>query len=131
MTYRSRGRSVFEVIVVSDSRSLLFIFFLSQVFLSTTVYQPRLPIFFPQAICFVAFLVGFILVLCIGNYYRAKRAAERQRQRRLTKLAESNAGKVDRSSFFSNTSINRGDGTTSDIGTYDPPRLQPESTALA
>jgi hypothetical protein len=31
--------------------------------------------------------VGFITVLCIGNYFRAKRAQERQRQRRLTKLA--------------------------------------------
>ncbi|KAL7442161.1 hypothetical protein ACHAXH_007286 [Discostella pseudostelligera] len=37
------------------------------------------------AICFVAFLVGFITVLCIGNYFRAKRAQERQRQRRLAK----------------------------------------------
>jgi len=35
----------------------------------------------------VAFLVGFITVLCIGNYFRAKRAQERQRQRRLAKLA--------------------------------------------
>ena len=40
-----------------------------------------------QAICFVVFLVGFITVLCIGNYFRAKRAQERQRQRRLSKLA--------------------------------------------
>ena len=40
-----------------------------------------------QAICFVTFLVGFITVLCIGNYFRAKRAQERQRQRRLAKLA--------------------------------------------
>mmetsp|Transcript_12746 Transcript_12746/g.30347 ORF Transcript_12746/g.30347 Transcript_12746/m.30347 type:complete len:94 (-) Transcript_12746:197-478(-) len=39
------------------------------------------------AICFVVFLVGFITVLCIGNYFRAKRAQERQRQRRLSKLA--------------------------------------------
>lgn len=43
-----------------------------------------------QAICFVVFLVGFITVLCVGNYFRAKRAQERQRQRRLTKLAASN-----------------------------------------
>mmetsp|Transcript_20484 Transcript_20484/g.26493 ORF Transcript_20484/g.26493 Transcript_20484/m.26493 type:complete len:106 (-) Transcript_20484:115-432(-) len=54
MTYRSRGRSLFEVIV---------------------------------AMIFVAFLVGFITVLCIGNYFRAKRAQERQRQRRLAKQA--------------------------------------------
>jgi hypothetical protein len=38
----------------------------------------------------VVFLVGFITVLCIGNYFRAKRAQERQRQRRLAKLAASN-----------------------------------------
>jgi len=35
---------------------------------------------------FTGFLVGFITVLCIGNYFRAKRAQERQRQRRLAKL---------------------------------------------
>eukprot|EP00980_Cylindrotheca_fusiformis_P000164 scaffold26_cov117-Cylindrotheca_fusiformis.AAC.5 len=54
MTYRSRGRPLWEVVL---------------------------------AICFVVFLVGFITVLCIGNYFRAKRAQERQRQRRLSKLA--------------------------------------------
>ena len=43
--------------------------------------------FRPQAVAFVTFLVGFITVLCIGNYFRAKRAQERQRQRRLAKLA--------------------------------------------
>ena len=36
---------------------------------------------------FVAFLVGFITVLCIGNYFRAKRAQERQKQRRDAKMA--------------------------------------------
>ena len=36
---------------------------------------------------FTGFLVGFITVLCIGNYFRAKRAQERQRQRRLNKQA--------------------------------------------
>eukprot|EP00979_Chaetoceros_neogracilis_P010819 scaffold2612_cov267-Chaetoceros_neogracile.AAC.12 len=34
---------------------------------------------------------GFITVLCIGNYFRAKRAQERQRQRRLAKLAQQNS----------------------------------------
>lgn len=29
-------------------------------------------------------------MLCIGNYFRAKRAQERQRQRRLAKLASQN-----------------------------------------
>jgi hypothetical protein len=43
-----------------------------------------------QAVCFVVFLVGFITVLCVGNYFRAKRAQERQRQRRLAKLAVAN-----------------------------------------
>jgi len=38
----------------------------------------------------VTFLIGFITVLCIGNYFRAKRAQERQRQRRLAKLAATN-----------------------------------------
>lgn len=47
-----------------------------------------------QAICFSAFLVGFITVLCIGNYFRAKRAQERQRQRRLAKLAN-NGGQAE------------------------------------
>ena len=40
-----------------------------------------------QAIAFVAFLIGFITVLCIGNYFRAKRAQERQKQRRDAKMA--------------------------------------------
>ncbi|KAL3770696.1 hypothetical protein ACHAWO_010361 [Cyclotella atomus] len=57
MTYQSRGRSIFEVVL---------------------------------AICFVAFLIGFITVLCIGNYFRAKRAQERQRQRREAKQASQN-----------------------------------------
>ena len=40
-----------------------------------------------NAVMFVAFFVGFITVLCIGNYFRAKCAKERQRQCRMTKLA--------------------------------------------
>jgi hypothetical protein len=39
----------------------------------------------------VAFLVGFITVLCIGNYFRAKRAQERQKQRRDAKMATSSS----------------------------------------
>jgi len=39
------------------------------------------------AIAFAGFLVGFVLVLCIGNFFRAKRAQERQRERRLERLA--------------------------------------------
>lgn len=32
-------------------------------------------------------MAGFICVLCVGNFYRAKRAMERQRQRRLARLS--------------------------------------------
>ena len=39
------------------------------------------------AAIFVGFLTGFVAVLCIGNYFRAKRAMEKQRQRRLAHLA--------------------------------------------
>lgn len=35
----------------------------------------------------VCFLLGFVAVLCIGNYYRAKMAMERQKQRRLARLS--------------------------------------------
>jgi hypothetical protein len=37
------------------------------------------------ATTFAGFLIGFVAVLCVGNYYRAKRAADRQRLRRLEK----------------------------------------------
>ena len=39
----------------------------------------------------MAFLVGFITVLCIGNYFRAKRAQERQKQRRDAKMVSSSS----------------------------------------
>lgn len=61
MTYRTRGRSLIEVLV---------------------------------AVTFVCFLMGFVVVLCIGNYYRAKRAMERQRQRRVARLSHSGNGFV-------------------------------------
>uniref|UniRef100_A0A7S1Y086 Uncharacterized protein n=1 Tax=Grammatophora oceanica TaxID=210454 RepID=A0A7S1Y086_9STRA len=38
------------------------------------------------AVTFISFLTGFVFVLCLGNWYRAKRAMERQRQRRLEKM---------------------------------------------
>ena len=47
---------------------------------------------YEKAVIFVGFLVGFISVLCIGNYYRAKRAMERQRQRRLARLVQNDGG---------------------------------------
>ena len=43
---------------------------------------------------FCGFLVGFISVLCIGNYFRAKRAMERQKQRRLARLSNGGNGYV-------------------------------------
>lgn len=35
----------------------------------------------------MCFLIGFVAVLCIGNYYRAKKAMERQKQKRLARLS--------------------------------------------
>jgi hypothetical protein len=35
----------------------------------------------------VGFLTGFVAVLCIGNYYCAQRAMERQKHRRLARLS--------------------------------------------
>uniref|UniRef100_A0A7S2JVW2 Uncharacterized protein n=1 Tax=Leptocylindrus danicus TaxID=163516 RepID=A0A7S2JVW2_9STRA len=77
MTYRSRGRSLFEVIV---------------------------------AVVFVGFLVGFITVLCIGNYFRAKRAQERQRQRRLAKQASAQQKQIYTSSASSGYVAHRNNG---------------------
>mmetsp|Transcript_37378 Transcript_37378/g.57986 ORF Transcript_37378/g.57986 Transcript_37378/m.57986 type:complete len:126 (+) Transcript_37378:117-494(+) len=39
------------------------------------------------AVTFVGFLTGFVAVLCIGNYYRALRAMERQKQKRIARLS--------------------------------------------
>lgn len=39
-----------------------------------------------KAVIVVGFLTGFVAVLCIGNYYRAKKAMERQKQKRLARL---------------------------------------------
>lgn len=46
------------------------------------------------ATIFVCFLTGFVAVLCIGNYYRAKKAMERHRQRRLARLSHGTGGDV-------------------------------------
>jgi hypothetical protein len=47
------------------------------------------------AVVCVGFLTGFVAFLCIGNCYRARRAAERQRQRRLAnKLLTAPGGAV-------------------------------------
>lgn len=47
------------------------------------------------ATIFVCFLTGFVAVLCIGNYYRAKKAMERHRQRRLARLSHGAGGNVE------------------------------------
>ena len=47
------------------------------------------------ATIFVCFLTGFVAVLCIGNYYRANKAMERHRQRRLARLSHGAGGNVD------------------------------------
>ena len=73
---------------------------------------------FLQAVCFTGFLVGFITVLCIGNYFRAKRAQERQRQRRLAKLA--NRGGASRAGA-SVESPPRSGYSESGQGSYAPP----------
>ena len=46
------------------------------------------------AVIVVGFLTGFVAVLCIGNYFRAKKAMERQRQRRLARLSGNGAGRM-------------------------------------
>ena len=39
-----------------------------------------------MVVVIVSFLLGFVVVLCIGNFYRARKAMERQKQRRLARL---------------------------------------------
>ncbi|KAL7481242.1 hypothetical protein ACHAW6_006916, partial [Cyclotella cf. meneghiniana] len=69
------------------------------------------------AICFVAFLIGFITVLCIGNYFRAKRAQERQRQRREAKHASQTGGVIGRESNMERGMHGKGGGD------YEAPTL--------
>ena len=52
----------------------------------------------------VGFLTGFVAVLCVGNYYRAKRAMERQRERRMARLSGTGAGSPSHSSTSSQLS---------------------------
>lgn len=63
------------------------------------------------AVC-VGFLTGFVAVLCIGNYFRAKRAMERQRQRRLAHLANGGNGYVDSPRSHYSSSGTSGGSTT-------------------
>ena len=67
------------------------------------------------AAVFGGFLTGFIFVLCIGNYYRAKRAMERQKQRRLARLSRAN-GSIDQE--------------TVNDGEFDDDEMGVESTSI-
>jgi hypothetical protein len=87
MTYNSKGRSTIEVAVVSGTLIGRFppSHFITLFPLNTVDVLSH------QAVGFVCFLIGFVAVLCLGNYYRAKKAMERQKQRRLARLS-GNAG---------------------------------------
>jgi hypothetical protein len=66
------------------------------------------------AVTVICFLAGFILVLCIGNYFRAKRAMERQRQRRLmTRLTNNGKDAVNASPRSAHSSATSGGSTRS------------------
>lgn len=72
------------------------------------------------AVVFTGFLTGFVTVLCIGNYYRAKIAMERQRQRRLERYSlAGGGGGIDSSPKSQHSSGTSGGSTrTSDGGSY-------------
>lgn len=156
MTYQSRGRSIFEVVLVRYLCILLFsmtffttlciviggapIYLLQQTLLYyvLTIYRIHVLSLMSKryqkqtkqkkAICFVAFLVGFITVLCIGNYFRAKRAQDRQRQRRDAKQ-QHNAAQLDssRSNMHGGTGVgNNNKGTVE----YEAPVL-PQTGGVA
>lgn len=80
-----------------------------------------------QAIIFAGFLAGFIFYLCVGNYQRAKRAMDRQKQRRI-ELEEEKRALAYSPSVAGGSTI--GDGSTTrrrmvGVGnhvTYDSPR---------
>lgn len=82
------------------------------------------------------FLIGFVSVLCIGNYFRAKRAMERQKQRRLARLSNGGNGYIDSSPRSHHSSATSGGSTRSGggdemqhllggKGTPDLPRRRP------
>jgi len=79
----------------------------------------------------VTFLVGFITVLCIGNYFRAKRAQERQRQRRLAKLAATNQGGYGNSGGQQQQSGGDNNTISAQTGNYDPPHLPADNGVQA
>lgn len=47
-----------------------------------------------QATGMMCFLIGFVTVLCVGNFFRARRAMDRQKQRRLARLSENKGNGV-------------------------------------
>lgn len=77
----------------------------------------------------MAFLVGFITVLCIGNYFRAKRAQERQKQRRDAKMATSSSSTANNnnnnnlSSSFPGSMLGGGSGKGVGAVDYEAPVL--------
>ena len=82
------------------------------------------------AAVFVGFLTGFVAVLCIGNYFRAKRAMERQRHRRLARLSNGRNGHIDspKSQYSSGTGSSGGGGDENQhlLASPDPvPRRRP------
>ena len=49
-------------------------------------------------------MVGFVCVLCVGNYYRANKASERQKQKRLARFSNGGGNGVVDSPKSSTTS---------------------------
>lgn len=86
------------------------------------------------AAIFVGFLTGFVAVLCIGNYFRAKRAMERQRQRRLAQLAAGHSIDSPRSNYSSSGASSTNGGEQQMLLTrqelFDQPRKRGEGDHL-
>ena len=60
----------------------------------------------------VCFLVAFMAVLCVGNYYRAKRTMHKQQQRRLDRQrAATNITNASPKSILSSSSSTTGGGS--------------------
>jgi type II secretory pathway pseudopilin PulG len=70
------------------------------------------------AVLIVGFLVGFVSVLCIGNYFRAKRAMERQKQRRLARLSSNGGQGIIDSPRSHQSSATSGGGSVNDEQQY-------------
>ena len=81
------------------------------------------------AVILGGFLVGFILVLCVGNYYRAKRAMERQRQKRLARFSNGGGNGVVDSSPHSAAS-NKSEEQAYLLGSSDVTRRRGNTNAM-